>query len=90
MVLLITYDLHEPDRDYEDVIATIKGFGSWAHPEESVWLVDTTLSPAQCRSALVEETTDATIFVVPVAQQWAAYDSPQRIVDWLNDGQRRW
>ena len=62
MILLITYDMHKPDRDYQGVIAKLKSFGSWAHDEESVWLVDTTLSPAQCRDALNSVTTEATYF----------------------------
>ena len=47
MVLLITYDLHNPGRDYEDVIKAIKKAASYVHPQGSVWLIDTAFSPSE-------------------------------------------
>jgi hypothetical protein len=45
MVYLITYDLRQPGRNYADLFVAIKNIsGLWAHPLESVWLVDTNLS----------------------------------------------
>jgi len=41
MVLIVTYDLHNPGRDYKKVEAAIHKLGSWAHPQGSVWMVDT-------------------------------------------------
>lgn len=46
MILSISYDLHNPGRDYEDVIATIKTAPSYTHPQGSLWLIDTTLEPS--------------------------------------------
>ena len=90
MVLLITYDLHKPDRDYKDVITKLKSFGSWAHDEESVWLVDTALSPAQCRDALNSVTSEATYFVVRLQQNWAANNLDEDVVAWLKHPARKW
>lgn len=90
MVLLITYDLHVPERDYAGVIARIKSFGGWAHDEESVWLVDTTRSPADCRDALNSVTTEATYFVARLHQNWAARGLSEDVVAWLKAGNRRW
>jgi hypothetical protein len=90
MILLITYDLHKPDRDYEGVIEKLKSFGSWAYDEESVWLVDTTLSPAQCCDSLNSVTTDATYFVAQLRNNWAANIMDKDVVAWLKDPTRRW
>lgn len=44
-VYLITYDLkdHASGYDYTSLHNVIKGFGSWLHPLESTWFVDTNL-----------------------------------------------
>ena len=90
MVLLIAYDLHKPDRDYEAVIATIKSFGSWAHDEESVWFVDTTNSPAECRDTLSSVASEATYFVIQVRQNWASKMLSTEVMDWLKSRERSW
>lgn len=89
MVLLITYDLHTEPRDYTDVIAAIKTAGSYAHLEESVWLVDTSLSPEAWRNKLKAADDDATYFVVKLAHNWASSKVDQNIVNWLK-GSRSW
>jgi hypothetical protein len=90
MVLLITYDLHKPERDYDDVTSEIKSFGSWAHPEESVWLVDTTLGPQDCRNRLKQVTEDATYFIVWLQHNWSSYKLTSPVVKWLKDPGRSW
>jgi len=90
MVLLITYDLHKPERDYEAVIARIKSFGSCVHDEESVWLADTTKTPEECREALKAVTTNATYFIVQLRQHWSAYKLSEGVANWLNAAERRW
>jgi hypothetical protein len=90
MILLITYDLHEPERDYKEVIAKLKSFGSWAYNEESVWLVDTILSPAQCRDALNEVAAEATYFVAQLQQNWAASGLDKDVAAWLKHPSRTW
>ena len=90
MVLLITYDLHEPERDYEDVIAKIKSFGSRAHVEESVWLVDTALTAQQCRDALNAVTSKATYFAVRLAHSWASQNVAESVTNWLKSSERTW
>jgi len=36
---LITYDLINPNRDYQTLYEGIKSLGNWAHVLESVWIV---------------------------------------------------
>lgn len=85
MVLLITYDLHKPDRDYEDVIAVIKEAGTYAHLEESVWLVETSDDPAVWRDRLKNAASEATYFVVRLRQSWAAWQLSKSVADWLKN-----
>lgn len=90
MIQLITYDLHEPERDYKDVIAKIKSFGSCAHVEESVWLVDTTRDCSDNRDDLAGVSEEATYFVIQLKKHWAARGLPKDVVTWLKDPTRRW
>jgi len=45
--LIISYDLYNPGQDYSKVIEAIKGLGSWAKIQKSVWYVKSELSAAQ-------------------------------------------
>ena len=40
MIVLITYDLKQPGRNYTPLYEAIKSFGDWQHPLESVWFVE--------------------------------------------------
>ena len=39
MVVLITYDLKQPGRNYTPLYEAIKSLGDWRHPLESAWFV---------------------------------------------------
>lgn len=52
MVYEITYDLRNPGRDYSKLTEAIRSLGDWAHPLESVWVVQTHSSSAQIRDHL--------------------------------------
>lgn len=55
MILLITYDLKTPGKDYTSLYESIKKCGSkWWHYLESVWIVKTELSPNECFERLKE------------------------------------
>lgn len=55
MLVLITYDLKSPDKDYAPLYEAIKKCGDkWWHYLESVWLVHTNLSPNECFERLRE------------------------------------
>lgn len=45
--LLISYDLHEPTKNYVAVSEAIKKLGSWAKPNLSFWYVDSAYSAEQ-------------------------------------------
>lgn len=41
MVYTISYDLNKPGQDYSELYEEIKSLGSWCHPVDSTWYVDT-------------------------------------------------
>lgn len=90
MIVLICYDLHKPDRDYAAVIERIKSFGSWAHVEESVWLVDTAIDPETCCNRLRGVTDDATFFAFRLRLNWAGIGLDGDVAQWLKSPSRRW
>jgi len=83
-LILISYDLHKPAKDYPDLYTAIQGLGEWAHPLESVWLVYTSMTTSQVNSAIAKIVdNDDSYFVMPVTQT-AVGRLPQTIWDWLN------
>jgi hypothetical protein len=87
-VLLVTYDLKKPGRDYKPVHDWLKKF-TYCKDLESVWLLDTNWTPAQVRDEL-QKLIDANdkMFVIRLQRSWAARNFG--CGDWLNDSQRNW
>lgn len=92
MILIVTYDLHNPGRDYEKVAAELKQpDGGWTHPQGSVWLLDTRDGPSSWRDRLarVGDPNDE-FLVVRVQHNWASRNTDKVVTDWLKDPKRRW
>lgn len=51
-MILVTYDLKQPGRNYRTLIDTIKSLGEWRHDLESTWLVRTNLKAEQVAAHL--------------------------------------
>lgn len=47
MLLQISYDLRDRDRDYEDLHDAIRQQGRWWHYLKSTWVIETDKSPRQ-------------------------------------------
>lgn len=61
---IITYDLCEPNQNYDDLYAYIKSLGRWARITESVWLVVTENSCEEIRNSINKITdSDDRVFV---------------------------
>lgn len=45
--LFISYDLKDPGQNYDRVITAIKGLGSWAKVQYSLWFVSSTYTAKQ-------------------------------------------
>lgn len=86
MILLITYDLKAPGRNYEELHETIKSAGTWWHHLESTWLIETNLTPEQWYNNLAKHLDiNDLIFIIEVKRNYYGY-LPQKAWDWL--GQR--
>lgn len=84
MVYHISYDLNTPGKDYTALYDAIKSLGSWCHPVDSTWYVDTTLTAEAVRNQL-DAVMDATDYViVSRASASAAWRLPSpEVSDWL-------
>jgi hypothetical protein len=91
MILIATYDLHQPGRDYPAVKKLLEtASGGHFHLQESVWLLDTLKEPAWWRDGLREVGDDNdSVFVARLQRKWASrLDGGAG--DWLNGSARRW
>ena len=43
----ICYDLRSPGQNYLELYKAIKGYGNWAHPLESTWIIQTMQSASE-------------------------------------------
>ena len=87
-ILLVTYDLKKPGRDYAPVHKWLKTF-AYCKDLESVWLLDTNWTTEQVRDKLRElvDTNDK-IFVVRLQRSWNSLNFG--CGDWLNNASRNW
>ena len=87
-ILLVTYDLKKPGRNYQPVYDYIKTH-TWCKGLESVWLIDTTKSTQTVLDDLASlmDSNDKA-FVVKLSHNWTSYN--YYCADWLNDSRRNW
>lgn len=87
-IILVTYDLKKPGRNYKPVHDYLKTY-SYCKYLESVWLLDTHKSPDKIRNELKTKIdSNDTVFVVKLRQDWASYN--YGCADWLNSSIRNW
>jgi len=71
--LHVSYDLKEPGKNYDRVIAAAKQLGSWAKVHYSFWYVKSDLTAAQARDALVRALdSNDSVYVVDATNDVAA------------------
>jgi hypothetical protein len=87
-VFLIAYDLIKPEKNYPDLIATIKAIsGSWCHLQKSVWLTkaDTTATSSSIE-AKVQAAADSNdkMFVADITGASMAWENlGDEIGNWI-------
>jgi len=87
-IILVTYDLKQPGRNYTPVHNYLRQF-TYCKGLESVYLLDTAVSTATIRDSLrsVIDENDV-VFVVRITQDWASWG--YSCGEWLNSPQRNW
>jgi len=87
-ILLASYDLKQPGRDYTPVHDYLQRF-TYCKGLESVWLLDTTTPYQQVRDNLKNLVgANDVVYVVRLTRDWAA--SNYNCSAWLNDEGRNW
>ena len=85
-IYLVSYDLHQPGRDYSDLIAANKSYPSWAHAHESVWFVQTDQSASQvARHLFGYADSNDSLMVVKAAAEAAWYNLNPQVSEWLKE-----
>ncbi len=85
--ILISYDLHKPVKDYEELYRYLKGFGTRAKPLESLWMVKTSKSHIAIRDEIVAHIDkDDSIIVIDVSGDAMAWRGlGDKVSEWLKN-----
>lgn len=91
MILVVAYDLHKPGRNYAAIEALLKSARSWAHPQGSVWFLDTDREPAWwVEQLLARGDGNDDYFVSRLQQHWASVNLGGPVTEWLKAPARSW
>lgn len=85
-IYCVSYDLRQPDRNYEDLVTGLKSFGTWWHQSGSVWLIVSSKKASDIREYLkqfIDE--NDKLFVIRVTNNWAGYGFSHREYNWLRE-----
>jgi hypothetical protein len=84
MIVLITYDLKKPGKDYTHLYSALKSlYPNWWHYLESVWLLETNMSPEQVFSYLKPHIdSNDLIFVTAIKNDYSGW-LPEEAWSWL-------
>ncbi len=83
-VLIVTYDLVNPGRNYESLLRMIKDYGSWARLGGSSYLIHTESNPVQVRDSLKQALdSNDKLFVgyAPAPSAWIGL--PDEVSRWI-------
>jgi len=86
MLYTISYDLNYPGKNYSALYSEIKNLGSWCHPLDSTWLVDSSLSAEAIKNTLkqVMDNSDA-LLVTKTSKPSVWFGLSEEISNWLNN-----
>ena len=83
-ILIITYDLAAPDRNYEGLLKKIKSYGTWAKICESSYLIKTDKVPEKVRDHLLDYIDeDDKLFVGTLIAPAAWYGLSDSVSNWI-------
>ena len=85
MILLITYDLNSPGKNYNDLYKEIKKDGIWWHHLDSTWIIDTLYTPAEWQKRLKKHMDDNdSLFIVEICNNHQGW-LPKKAWEWLQE-----
>lgn len=82
---MISYDLNKPGQDYEELIAAIKDYGTWAKLLKSAWLIYTTSNSQGIYNNLSKYLDkNDTIFINLVTSDYFGYFDKE-VIEWMKN-----
>lgn len=83
MIILVSYDLRKPGKDYGGLYEQLKITGAWWHHLDSTWLVQTTETPNQLYNRLrVHLDGNDFILLCEITRNYTGW-LPKQAWDWL-------
>lgn len=85
MLLLITYDLKKVEKDYQSLYESIKLCGTqWWHYLDSVWLIQTNLTPQDCYDRLRDNIdNNDRLLIIDITNQNRQGWLPSKAWEWI-------
>ena len=84
MVYIVSYDLQEPEKKYEELLAKIKEASAWAKLGGSAYLIVSDKTPVELRNEYRNVLDDNDkIYVGTVNPPAAGYGMPKDVSDWI-------
>jgi hypothetical protein len=92
VILQVSYELHNHDRDYPAVQKALQSATAECHPQNGVWLIDTLDSVSSWRDRLLAagDPKDEIIVTRLHAHEWASANPAAGLGAWMKDDARRW
>lgn len=90
-VLIVTYDLVNPGRNYEKLLQRIKGYSGWCRLGGSSYLIASGELPEQVRDHLkvaLDANDKLFVGVCPVPSAW--YGLPEDVSKWILENQPKY
>jgi hypothetical protein len=82
---MVSYDLSNPGRNYDDLHKFLRSQADWAKPLESLWIVESNLTALEFVNAALEHVDrNDHILVTPFSGSAAWYNLDPKVADWLN------
>jgi len=85
--LLVSYDLHKPEKDYRNLLDELKRYELWWHCLESFWLLVTAETSIELRDKLKAhiDNDDELLVIDVTGDAVAGVGFDQTCRDWLRD-----
>ncbi|MBI3880796.1 MAG: SinR family protein [Verrucomicrobia bacterium] len=86
--LIISYDLHKPLQNYDQLIQKIRAYGNWAKLGGSAYLIVTGQTPSAVRDNLMTALDSNDVLFVstcPVPSAWKGL--PEEVAKWILENQ---
>ena len=86
MIYIVSYDLGQPQRDYEDLRKKIQSYGIWAKPLESLWLIKTNETASSIMEKLKTSIDkDDKLLIIEVKNHWSGLHLSDEVVKWMKN-----